>query len=136
MGNKIIKKAGWVVRDWENFFVVKRSIRDNYTDISLPKWHMDPWENEEETALREVLEETGLKCEIVWDLWSIMYGNSEWLVQVKYFAMRVKEKTSDKLFPDVDEVITGDYEKILNLLSYDTDKIILEKWANCFKCSE
>ena len=134
MGNETIKKAGWVVRNGKEFFVVKRSVRDSYTDISLPKWHIDPGENLEETALREVLEETGLKCQIVWDLWTVMYWNSEWLVEVKYFAMKVKQKVSDEIFPDVDEVITGDYEEILNLLSYDTDKIILEKGARFFEC--
>ena len=130
----IIKKAGWIVRDGKNFFVVKRSIKDSYTDISLPKWHIDPGETEDKTALREVLEETGLKCEIVWDLWTVMYENNEWLVQVRYFAMRVNKKMTDKLFPDVDEVITGNYKEISNLLTYHTDKIILEKWAKFFKC--
>lgn len=134
MGNETIKKAGWVVRDGKKFFVVKRSVRDSYTDISLPKWHIDLGENSEETALREVLEETGLGCQILWDLWTVMYWNSEWLVEVKYFAMKVKQKISDEIFPDVDEVITGDYDKISNLLSYDTDKIIFEKWARFFGC--
>ena len=133
MNSKIwtIKKAGWIVRDGEKFFAVKR---DNYDDISLPKWHIDPGENAEEAALREVLEETGLECQIIGDLWSVMYKNSEWLVEVRYFAMKVKQKITDKLFPDVDEVITWSYDKIERLLSYSTDKKIFEKWAKFFEC--
>lgn len=129
MAKEAVKKAGWVVWDGEKFFVVKRSIRENYTDISLPKWHIEEWETEEVTALREVLEETWLVCEIVWNLWAVMYRNSEWLIEVRYFAMRVKEKWTWDIFPDVKEVISGDYDTILNLLTYATDKWIFEKWA-------
>ncbi len=130
MNWKIVKKAGWVIRDGEKFFVVKRNI---YNDISLPKWHIEQWETTEGAALREVLEETGLECQIVWDLWTTEYLNFEWIVQVHYFAMNVKEKVSSKLFPDVDEVITGDYNKISKILSYSTDRQIFEKWAKFFE---
>lgn len=126
----IVKKAWWVVFDGEKFFVVKRN---KYNDISLPKWHIDPRENSEEAALREVLEETGLECQIVWDLWITEYLNPEWIVQVQYFAMRVVEKVSENIFPDVDEVITGNYDKISKLLSYSTDKKIFEKWIKVFE---
>lgn len=131
MNKKIIKKAGWVIRDGKKFFAVKRN---NYNDISLPKWHIDPGENTEEAALREVLEETGIECQIVWDLGTTEYLNFEWIVQVQYFAMRVNKKITDKIFPDVDEVITWSYDKIERLLSYSIDKKILEKWAKFFEC--
>ena len=127
----IVKKSWWVIYDGEKFFVVKRN---SYNDISLPKWHIDPGENSEQAALREVKEETWLECQIIGDLWTTEYLNFEWIVQVQYFAMRVKEKISDTLFPDVDGVITWDYNKILRLLSYSTDKKILEKWAKFFEC--
>ena len=129
--NNVIKKVGWIVRDWQNFFVVKRN---KYNDISLPKWHIDPWETAEKAALREVVEETGLECQIIWDLWIIEYLNSEWIVHVQYFAMNVKRKVSETLFPDVNEVIYGNFEKISKLLSYPTDKKIFEKWAKFFGC--
>jgi ADP-ribose pyrophosphatase YjhB (NUDIX family) len=128
--NWIVKKSGGVVRDGEKFFVVKRN---NYNDISLPKWHIEQWESTENAALREVLEETWLDCQIVWDLWTTEYLNFEWIVQVQYFAMRVKEKTTNKLFSDIDEVITWNYDRIQKLLSYATDKKILEKWAKFFE---
>ncbi len=126
----VVKKSGWVVFDGEKFFAVKRN---NYNDISLPKWHIEQWESAETAALREVLEETGLDCQIVWDLGTTEYLNFEWIVQVQYFAMRVKEKVSEELFPDVDEVITGNYDRISKLLSYSTDKKIFEKWAKVFE---
>ena len=126
----VVKKSWWVVFDGEKFFAVKRN---NYNDISLPKWHIEQWESAETAALREVLEETGLQCQIVGDLGTTEYLNFEWIVQVQYFAMRVVEKVSEDIFPDVDEVITGNYDKISRLLSYSTDKKIFEKWAKAFE---
>jgi 8-oxo-dGTP diphosphatase len=38
--------------------------RPNYDDWSLPKGKLDPGESWEEAALREVEEETGLRCEL------------------------------------------------------------------------
>lgn len=131
MNWKIVKKAWWVVRDGTKFFVVKRN---NYNDISLPKWHIDPGENSQQAALREVLEETGLECQIAGDLGTTEYLNFEWIVQVQYFAMRVKEKITDQLSDDVDGLITGNYSKIERILSYSTDKKIFEKWAKFFEC--
>jgi len=126
----IVKKAWWIVYDGEKFFAVKRN---SYNDISLPKWHIDPGETSEQAALREVLEETGLECQIVEDLGTTEYLNFEWIVQVQYFAMRVNRKVTDKLFSDVDEVITGSNDKIERLLSYSTDKKIFEKWVKFFR---
>jgi hypothetical protein len=48
-------------------------------------------------------------------------------VEVRYFAMKVKRKVSDEIFPDVSEVVIGSYNDILEKLTYATDKIILEK---------
>jgi len=127
----VVKKSWWVVFDGENFFVVKRN---KYNDISLPKWHTESGETLEETALREVLEETWLGCKIVWDLWTTEYLNFEWIVQVQYFAMRVDAKVTDELSSDVDGLINWNYNKIEKLLSYSTDKKIFEKWAKFFGC--
>lgn len=128
--NWVVKKAWWIVFDGEKFFVVKRN---QYNDISLPKWHIDPGENSQQAALREVLEETWLECQIIWDLWVVEYLNMEWIVQVKYYAMIVKKLVTEELFPDVDQVITWNHDKIIKLLSYTTDKNIFEKWAKFFE---
>lgn len=129
---KIIKKAGWVIRDGKVFYAVQR---DQYNDISLPKWHLEDGETFEQAALREVLEETWFECEILNKLWVTEYLNFEWIVQVQYFAMRIKNKVSEQLFPDVSSVVYGSAEKILNQLSYTTDKKIFEKWIKFFTTS-
>ena len=128
--NWVAKKAWWIVFDGEKFFVVKRN---KYNDISLPKWHIDPGEDARQAALREVLEETWLECQIIWDVWVTEYLNAEWIAQVQYYAMLMKNIVTEELFPDVDEVITGNYDKIMKILSYSTDKKIFEKWAKFFE---
>lgn len=130
--NKIIKKAWWIIRDWKLFYAVQRN---QYNDISLPKWHIEEWETPEQTALREVLEETWFECEILSNLWTIEYLNFEWIVQVQYFAMHIKKQLTNKLFPDVDSIVYGNSEHIANQLSYITDKKIFEKWVKFFNSS-
>jgi len=39
----------------------------------------------------------------------------------------MKSIVTEELFPDVDEVITGSYDKIMKILSYSTDRKIFEK---------
>ena len=60
-------KAWGVLCDGKNIYIVYRAIRDN-PDYSLPKWHCEEWESLEETAYREVLEETWVKGKILWEV--------------------------------------------------------------------
>lgn len=126
---QIVQKAGWIIFDGQNFYAVKR---DYYWDISLPKWHIDPGENPQQAALREVLEETWLKCKILWDLWISEYSNNEWLVHVYYYAMEIEEKVTNELFPDVTWIFYANSDEILNNLTYESDKEIFKKWVEFF----
>jgi 8-oxo-dGTP pyrophosphatase MutT (NUDIX family) len=40
-------------------------IRDRYGTWTLPKGHLDPGETEEEAAVREIAEETGITCTLL-----------------------------------------------------------------------
>lgn len=128
--HNIVKKAGWIIRNWKDFVAVYRK---QYNDISLPKWHIENWESSKEAALREVMEETGLECEIIGNLWIAEYLNSEWIVQVQYFAMNIKSKISETTDEEVDKVIYGNFNDIMNQLSYSSDKQIFKKAKSFFK---
>jgi 8-oxo-dGTP diphosphatase len=65
--------------------------RPRYDDWTLPKGKLDPGESYEEAALREVEEETGLRCRLGPELPSTSYvdisGRSK---LVRYWAMTVR----------------------------------------------
>ena len=124
-------KAWGVLCDWENIYVVYRSLRDN-PDYSLPKWHCEEWESLEETALRETLEETWVKGKILWEVW-ISYYSREWRwvmndCEVHYFAMDVVEVWEKTAIDDVSQVLKFPIDEVEEHLTFSTDKEIIRKW--------
>jgi 8-oxo-dGTP pyrophosphatase MutT (NUDIX family) len=103
--------------------------RPRYDDWSLPKGKLDPGEGFEEAALREVEEETGMRCELGRFLGETTYRdrkNREKLV--RYWAM---EAGDGDFSPDdeVDQlrwVALGDAPA---MLSYDFDRELVERVA-------
>lgn len=57
--------AGGLVYRWEKDELQVQMIQDRYGKITLPKGKMEPGETIEETALREILEETGISGLII-----------------------------------------------------------------------
>ena len=58
------KSCGAVVcrREGDNIFILTEYMKKGHT--SIPKGHIEPGETEEETALREIFEETGLSAQL------------------------------------------------------------------------
>lgn len=82
--------AGGVIIDDGRMLILDRPSRD---EVRLPKGHIEPGEAPQETALREVQEETGLGgLEIVDDLGSRVvefdYKNAHYRRTEHYFLMR------------------------------------------------
>jgi 8-oxo-dGTP pyrophosphatase MutT (NUDIX family) len=64
--------------------------RPKYGDWSLPKGKLDNGEGFEQAALREVLEETGMRAELGPELSSVRYRDREGRTKlVRYWLMRV-----------------------------------------------
>lgn len=61
--------------------------RPRYNDWTLPKGHRERGESVEETALREVLEETGMRCRIVTPLTTTRHRVEGDTKEVAWFAM-------------------------------------------------
>src|SRR4051794_41507402 len=68
-----VKAAGGVVRRADGTIAVVH--RPRYDDWSLPKGKLDPGESWEECALREVREETRLRCELPQQLSPTFYDD-------------------------------------------------------------
>ena len=95
--------------------------RPRYDDWSLPKGKLDPGEGPQEAALREVAEETGLRCALGAELPSTryrdLYGRPK---VVRYWAM---ELAGGAFSPnrEVDEIRWVSPEAATPLLTYRWD---------------
>lgn len=96
--------------------------RPRYDDWSFPKGKAEPGESDEDCALREVEEETGLKCRLNVELSPAFYTDRKGRPKsVRYWAM---EPVGGEFTPN-DEVDRAEWlglREALDLLSYDHDR--------------
>jgi 8-oxo-dGTP diphosphatase len=117
-----VRAAGGIVRRDGEVLLVHRP---RYDDWTFPKGKANEGESDEETALREVEEETGLRCRLGEPL-----GTSEYVDQkgrpkvVQWFAM---EPVDGEFEPsdEVDEIRWLPLEQAKELLSYERDRVLL-----------
>ena len=116
--NSVQAAGGVVLRDGRVAVVH----RPRYDDWSLPKGKLDPGESFEDAALREVEEETGLRCRLVRELPAVAYEVRGRPKLVRYWAMEVVGETPFVPGDEVDEVRWLEPPEALALLSYDRDR--------------
>jgi 8-oxo-dGTP diphosphatase len=116
--NRVHAAGGVVLRDG----LVAVVHRPRYDDWSLPKGKLDPGESFEEAALREVEEETGLRCRLVRELPAVKYDVRGRLKVVRYWAMEVVDETPFVPDDEVDDVRWLEPQEALALLTYDRDR--------------
>ena len=100
--------------------------RPRYDDWSFPKGKAEADESDEATALREVLEETGLTCELEGELPATIYVDSLGRPKlVRYWRMR---PIGGAFVPgdEVDEVRWLGLEDARPLLTYEHDRVVLD----------
>lgn len=100
--------------------------RPEYDDWTLPKGKLDAGETFEAAALREVREETGLRCELVRELPPVHYEVRGRPKRVRYWLMDVVEDPDFAPNSEVDELRWLSAEDAAQLLTYDRDKEVLE----------
>ena len=101
--------------------------RPRYDDWSLPKGKLDPGESWEEAALREVLEEVGLRCRLGPELPPVGYRDNKGRAKVvRYWMM---EPLDGEFAPshEVDEVRWLAPADADRLLSYGHDRALLRE---------
>lgn len=95
----------------------------------FPKGHIEKGETPQQTAAREVLEETGLKIEIVPEFES----KSEYTIQSKVekcvtiFLAKTAQTTTTIQQEEIGDYAWLDYAKALKTLRFDNDRQILEQ---------
>jgi 8-oxo-dGTP diphosphatase len=104
--------------------------RPRYDDWSFPKGKRDGDETDEETALREVEEETGLRCGLDRSLGEVRYRDARGRDKsVQYWLMDLSDPDGTTNVPnrEVDELRWCDPREARELLSYDHDRTLLDR---------
>jgi 8-oxo-dGTP diphosphatase len=117
-----VQAAGGVVTREGRVAVVHRP---KYEDWTFPKGKLDEGEDFEQAALREVEEETGLRCRLVRELPSSSYTDSKNRPKlVRYWLM---EPLGGDFAPndEVDELRWVSPDEARSLLTYDRDRDVL-----------
>ncbi|EHN11830.1 NUDIX hydrolase [Patulibacter medicamentivorans] len=113
--------GGVLVRDGLTA-VVHRPYRD---DWSLPKGKLDPGETFLQAALREVVEETGLRCTAGEELPEVHYQDQKGRPKVvRYWLMTVDGGTF-AANDEVDELRWLSFDDAAALLTYEADRQLL-----------
>jgi 8-oxo-dGTP pyrophosphatase MutT (NUDIX family) len=102
--------------------------RPAYDDWTFPKGKLHPGESEEEAALREVVEETGLLCQLRADLGTTSYHDSRGRPKVvRYWEMTA---VSGSLSPanEIDDARWVPLGAADDLLTYDRDLELLTRF--------
>jgi 8-oxo-dGTP diphosphatase len=127
----VIRAAGGVVvRDVNGVVEVVVVHRPAYDDWTLPKGKAHRGESDEACALREVEEETGLRCERGRELAGSSYRDAADREKiVRYWLMR---PVGEVLRPtrEVDEARWVPYDEAERILSYERDRVVLRSAAS------
>lgn len=126
------KSCGAVVFTRENGtvrYVITESIRHFF---GFPKGHVEAGESEEETALREVMEETGLRVRLlggfrIEDTYSFRNADETIEKQVVYFLGQYERQVPKAQESELSSIRLCDYEEALSLLRFDGQREILKR---------
>lgn len=123
----VVRAAGGVVWRSGTGNAVEYALvhRPAYDDWTLPKGKLAVGETEEEAALREVAEETGMRCRLGRALGTTSYVDRKGRPKVVYYWMM--KAVGGRFVPseEIDEVRWLPIAPALLLLSYDRDRTLL-----------
>lgn len=123
----VVRAAGGVVvrRQPDGGRLIAVVHRPKYQDWTFPKGKLQPGESDEQTALREVREETGLGCELGLDLGSVRYRDREGRPKVVRYWVMSPDDGAFRPGDEVDELRWLTPEEVGRALSYEHDRRLL-----------
>lgn len=119
------KSCGCIVIDNGKVLLVKQ----NDGHIAFPKGHIEKGETEEQCALRETFEETGLKVKIIkgYRYTQTYFVKQDVLKEVVYFLAEKEEGILQRQEKEIASLVFYPYEDALFLITYpDTIKLFKE----------
>jgi 8-oxo-dGTP diphosphatase len=131
LSEPLVRAAGGVIRrrDENGNFQLAVVHRPKYDDWSLPKGKVDQGESDEQAALREVEEETGLRCKLGPEVGTTRYRDAKGRPkQVRYWHMDpVETREAPEFRPndEIDELRWCSAADAGKLLSYDHDRKLI-----------
>jgi 8-oxo-dGTP diphosphatase len=117
----LIRAAGGVIVRDGHVLLVHRPRRG---DWSFPKGKLEAGETWEDAALREVEEETGLRCELGEEVGRTHYEVEDGHKEVRYYLLTAPGEARAQ--NEVDEVRWVRLDEARELLSYDRDRQLLD----------
>lgn len=133
MSPRLVRAAGGVVYSYDpGGALALLLIRDRHRAWTLPKGHLEPGEGDEEAAVREIAEETGVACVIERPLARVrypVYRRGVWRdKEVAYFLARAPHTTPT---PAIDEgIVVAAWvppARALRTLSYPQVREVVEQ---------
>jgi len=121
VSDRIDAAGGVVVRDGRVLLVH----RPRYDDWTFPKGKLDPGESFEEAAVREVEEETGLRCTLGDELPSTRYDVGGRPKLVRYWLMTPESEAAFEANDETDDLRWLTPEDASGLLTYARDRFLL-----------
>jgi len=118
----VIKAAGGIVMREGAVLLVHRP---RYDDWSFPKGKLDRGESWEDAALREVDEETGLRCTIGEEVGRTHYEVAGEPKEVRYYAMDSDDEPHAQ--NEVDDAVFVPVAEALGLLTQGWDRDLLRE---------
>lgn len=120
----MVRAAGGIVTRGGRILVVHRP---RYDDWSFPKGKLEEGETWADAALREVEEETGLRCELGDEVGRTYYLVLKGPKEVRYFHMRSDEEASAR--NEVDEIRWVTPVEAEELLTHHRDRGLVRRTA-------
>lgn len=128
---RYIKSCGFIVYKEENnknFYLI---IKSHNGDVGFPKGHMEPGENELQTAIRELKEETGIDVDTIHDFrYQIEYPLPRVPDAMKQTVYFLGKCASDDIIIQETEVASAEfvtYDKAIEKLTFEETKNMLKK---------
>ena len=128
---RYIKSCGFIVykaENNENFYLI---IKSHNGDVGFPKGHMEPGENELQTAIRELKEETRMDVDTIHDFrYQIEYPLPRVPDAMKQTVYFLGKCASDDIIIQETEVASAEfvtYDKAIEKLTFEETKNMLKK---------